>query len=297
MKKYIVILLTLLFVLAGCSAKPEKEVKPVNVMAPAGAPALSLINYVKQYGDTFVTVSQGPDALQAELLNPNSQFDAIVAPINLGATLITKKGADWSLAGVVTWGNMYLVANEALKDSDKEVALFGEAAVPGKVIGALDLQFTQQVKWYSAVSEASASLLSGDASYALLAEPVLTATMAKAKQNNMTLTVVTDLQKEFSQKYGTDGYPQAALFVSNKALKEKKADIEDLIKVISSLQPGDVKTIEGKESFYGVPSAAVVEKAFSGMNVSYKAAKDCEKEIGAFLKLFGITDFSNIIVK
>ncbi len=297
MKKFIVILLTSLFILAGCTAKPDPEIKPVKVMAPAGAPALSLINYVKDRGTDYVTVSQGADALQAELLNPNSEFDAIVAPINLGATLITKKGAEWSLAGVVTWGNLYLVCNEALKDSDKDVALFGESAVPGKVVGALDLKFTQNVKWYSAVSEASAALLSGDASYALLAEPVLTATLAKAKQNSLTVTVVSDLQEEFNKKYGTSGYPQAALFVSNKALKEKKGDIDELIRVISSLQAADVKTIEGNESFYGVPSAAVVEKAFSGMNVRYQAAKDCEKEIGAFLKLFGITDFTNIIVK
>ena len=43
----------------------------------------------------------------------------------------------------------------------------------------------------------------------MLAEPLASATIAKAKQSGMNLSVLVDLQKE----YGTQGYPQAAMFV------------------------------------------------------------------------------------
>ena len=301
MKKLLVILLVFL-TLFGCqkNVQPEPQPEPakaVKVIAPTGAPALNLINYVAEFGKDTVTTTQGPDALQAALLNPESEYDVIIAPINLGTNLILNKGAAYKLAGIVTWGNLYLVENVDLKDSDKEVALFGEAAVPGKIVKSLDLTFKQEVKWYSAVSEVSAALIAGNCSYGILAEPVLTATLAKASQSGVNLAVTSDLQELFNQKYGTNGYPQAALFVSNKAIAEKKADVDELIKQVASVTSADVAKIEGDEEFYGIPSVAVVTKAFDGMNIGYKAATEATNEIAAFLKLFNITDFDAAILK
>ena len=299
MKKLLLVFVLLLSVF-GCT--PKEEVKPaepqaLKIIAPTGAPALSLINYVEKFGSDTVSTSQGADALQAALVNKAHEYDAIIAPVNLGVKLASSGNSDYKLLGVVTWGNLYLVRNDDLAESDKEVAFFGESAVPGKVVGALDLSFTQPVKWYAAVGDVSAALLAGDASYGLLAEPVLTATLAKASSSNISLSVTDDLQKLFAEKYGTDGYPQAALFVSPEALENKKIDVEELVSLISALKAEDVDKITGQESFYGIPSAAVVKKAFNGMNVRYTKAADCTKDLAAFLKLFGIQDFEGVIAQ
>ncbi len=300
MKKILLVFVLLLSVF-GCAAKPEPvvpaEPQALKVIAPTGAPALSLINYVEKFGQETITTTQGADALQAALINAEHEFDVIIAPVNLGVKLATAGKSDYKLLGVVTWGNLYLVRNDDLIDSDKEVAFFGESAVPGKVVGSLDFDFTQEIKWYSAVSDVSAALLAGDASYALLAEPVLTATLANGKKNNLNLSVVADLQQMFNEKYGTNGYPQAAVFVTAEALSEKKVDVEELVKLLSGLTSSDVAKINGNESFYGVPSAAVVEKAFDGMNVKFTKASECTNELAAFLKLFGISDFASVVAE
>ena len=302
MKKIHIIAL-LILTLAGCAsraAEPEntavEEPQAISVLAPTGAPALSLIRYIDKYGDATVTISNGADALQAALLNEEMEYDAVIAPVNLGVNLILNKGSKYKLAGVVSWGNLYLVENDDLSDSDLPAAFFGESAVPGKVVAALDLNIKQEIQWYAAVSDVSAALLGGQVSCGILAEPLLSATLAKASQEGVRLSVVSDLQELFSMKYGTDGYPQAALFISESAWDKKRADVEDLILCISDLRSEDVEKIEGHEEFYGVLSVSIVAKAFEGMNVHYVAADTCKKELAAFLDLFHISDFDSVII-
>ena len=59
------------------------------------------------------------------------EYDIIVAPSNLGMTLAAKGADQYELAAVITWGNLYLVAeDEDALNEEGELAAFGEAAVP-----------------------------------------------------------------------------------------------------------------------------------------------------------------------
>ena len=90
-----------------------------------------------------------------------SEYDAIVAPINLGCQLLAKGKTDYKLAGVLTWGNLYLVENEGVQNN--ELAAFGEQAVPGMIFKLVkdsnDVMKNAKVTYYNAVSDVQAQVL------------------------------------------------------------------------------------------------------------------------------------------
>ncbi|MFR0980986.1 MAG: hypothetical protein ACLSFJ_16270, partial [Holdemania filiformis] len=244
MKKWLCFL-SVLALTAGCAANPKTpetipetspeptaETTPVSlsILGPTGAPALALIAPMKAGQD--VTLVDGTDVLQAAFVNPNPEYDVIVAPSNLGAKLAANGKTTYRMESVLTWGNLYLVAaDEAALENPGVFAAFGEGAVPGKVLETV-LQanpVTPEITWYASVAEVQGAMLAGKADVALMAEPAATATIAKAKENGQELKIVMDLQEQWKTATGTQGYPQAALFVRQDLPEEKKAAVETML--------------------------------------------------------------------
>ena len=121
----------------------------------------------------------------------------------------------YRLLGVITWGNLYLVGNTKLVDSELPLAMFGEGAVPQKVVeNAVDLStLNKDIQYFNSVADVQVALLTEKASYGLLAEPLLTATLAKATQSDIELEVIYDIQAEYNIKNSTSGtHKQRFLF-------------------------------------------------------------------------------------
>lgn len=178
MKKIISLLLMMSFILAGCSS--SKSADTMKVLTPNGATALSLVGvYEEITKNGEVKIVEGSELISSELVKKDSEFDAIIAPINLGCQLIAKGQTDYRLAGVLTWGNLYLVQNEDV--TNNELAAFGEKAVPGKIFNLVkessDIMKNSKVTYYNAVSDVQAQVLAGKCQYALMAEPAATATI------------------------------------------------------------------------------------------------------------------------
>lgn len=304
MKKLIALLLMMSFVLAGCTPS-SKETKDMKVMAPAGATALSLIGVydeISQNGE--VKIVEGSELVSSELVKKDSEFDAIIAPINLGCQLIAKGQTEYKLAGVLTWGNLYLVENEGVQNN--ELAAFGEMAVPGKIFNLVkdsnDIMKNAKVSYFNAVSDVQAQVLSGKVQYALMAEPAVTATIAKAKQNNTTLKVVASMQELYQKKAGTaeNGYPQAAIFVKN--LDDTQELLSKLDEFTNGEVPNDPTKIEGfvdkiGAKTLGVPSAKIASQTWAKQNIHYIAAQDVEKDIQSLLKNFHIEYSEDMLIK
>ena len=298
MRKSLVLLLVLL--LMGCSPQVDnEEVVALSVLAPKGAPGLSLLGYADTYGNEKITLVDGTDVVSAALLNPNPEYDVIIAPINLGALTITK-GSDYRLLGVITWGNLYLVGNTKLIDSELPLAMFGEGAVPQKVVeNAIDLStLNKDIQYFNSVADVQVALLTEKAAYGLLAEPLLTATLAKASQSGIDLEVIYDIQAEYNIKNNTTGYPQAAVFVLNSVYQDSKTAVDDLVTHLSVFNAETVTNLlSGQEEMYGVPPLAIITQAFDNMNIEYHSATDVQNEITVFLKLFNIDNIDELLVK
>lgn len=276
--------------LVACSSNQAvtEPSEPVKVLAPTGAPALALLG---AYGDENIEVEtvEGTDVLTAELSKADSEYDIIVAPTNLGAKLYSQAEA-FNMEAVLTWGNLYLVGSEGADLNTASIAAFGEKAVPQLVFSYVMDTANMNVTYYASVQEAQQALLTNQAEAALLAQPVAAATIAKAKEQDKTLTVLSDLQKLWQEKTGDEeaGYPQASLFV--------KADTDvsyALDKISSFLEDADEDSISaaiekaGVENL-GVPSAQLAISTWQQQNIRYEKASDVQTQIEEFLGLFNI---------
>ena len=287
MKKILLMLMMVGVILTGCST--SKSADEMKILTPNGAPALSLVGvYEDVTKNGKINIVEGSDLVSSELMKADSEYDAIVAPINLGCQLLAKGKTDYKLAGVLTWGNLYLVENEGVQNN--ELAAFGEQAVPGMIFKLVkdsnDVMKNAKVTYYNAVSDVQAQVLAGKVQYALMAEPAATATIAKAKQNGKTIKNIASLQELYQKQTNSKqaGYPQAAIFVKNKEDVKEDNNIEELVNKI------------GAETF-GVPNAAIAAKTWKNQNIHYQEATAVKDDIQSILKTFHIEYSDDMLVK
>lgn len=287
--------------LVACSSsdtatKASKE-NPVKILAPMGATALSMLGL---YGheEVLIDTVDGSDVVTAELSKTDGKYDAIIAPINMGATLASKGKTSYLLDQVVTWGNLYIVGTgeEALK-SEGIFAAFGEKTVPQKVLtSSMDVaSITPKIQYFNSVNEVQQQLLAKKANVGLMAEPAATATIGKAKEKGIDLKVLKDLQKEYQakNKSATKGYPQAALFVkkgSEDKVASYIAEATTFANVTSSDEKALVKAVEtATTEKLGVPNSGIVQKTWVRQNIKLVKANTVKEDITEFLKQFKIT--------
>lgn len=300
MKK--IIFLILISLLVGCSAQPV-EWENLSILSPKGAPALSLVPLIQENKDSIEFVD-GADILSAELIKGDK--DMIIAPVNLGAALSKKDSNPYRLYGIVTWGNLYLVSNDTVLSENEPIALFGEQAVPGLVFNAikdkLELNFVSTA--FNAVTDVQGQLLSKSFNIGLLAEPLVTATIAKAKtlESPINLSVYKDLQVLWQEKTGFENYPQAAIYIkadiSEDKLKQVEARLE--LMMVYNIEVNEKPSIletditEDLSQTLGVPAAKVLVQAWERMNVNVVKADENKEAIEAFLELFKLNGLENL---
>ena len=300
MKK--IIFLILISLLVGCSEQPV-EWENLSILSPKGAPALSLVPLIQENKDSIEFVD-GVDILSAELIKGDK--DMIIAPVNLGAALSKKDSNPYRLYGIVTWGNLYLVSNDTVLSENEPIALFGEQAVPGLVFNAikdkLELNFLSTA--FNAVTDVQGQLLSKSFNIGLLAEPLVTATIAKAKtlESPINLSVYKDLQVLWQEKTGFENYPQAAIYIKADISEDKLKQVEARLELMMAynIEVNDKPSIletditEDLSQTLGVPVAKVLVQAWERMNVNVVKADENKEAIEAFLELFKLNGLENL---
>lgn len=300
MKRVLIVVLSL--ILVACQAKPL-EWESLTILSPKGAPAIALVPLIQENLDSIEFVD-GTDILSAELIK--GEKDVIIAPVNLGAALSKKESNPYRLYGIVTWGNLYLVSNtDVTLLSDEAIAIFGEQAVPGLVFNAVkdQLSISPITTAFNSVTEVQGQIISKSFNLGLMAEPLVTATIAKGKtlEVPLNLNVYADLQALWQTKTGFENYPQAAIYIKSDISAEKLKQVEarfDLMMAYnmeinndSSLLERDID--ETLSSTLGVPSSKVLVKAWDRMNVNIVRAEDNKEAIEAFLELFKLNGLEN----
>lgn len=301
MKK--ILSIVMISLLVACTAKPL-EWENLTILSPKGAPALSLVPLIQENKDSIEFVD-GTDVLSAELIK--GEKDVIIAPVNLGAALSKKDSNPYRLYGIVTWGNLYLVSNADVQlVSDEPIALFGEQAVPGLVFNSLKEQLGQTFvsTAFNSVTDVQGQLLSKSFNIGLMAEPLVTATIAKAKtlETPLNLSVYKDLQALWQEKTGFENYPQAAIYIkadiSNEKLKQVEARLELMMAYNIELNnnPALLETdiTEELATTLGVPASKILTQAWDRMNVNVVKAEDNKEAIEAFLELFKLNRLENL---
>lgn len=295
--------------LTGCAAQnevEEPELTPVSILSPSGAPALSLM---ETYLDKTHTVEYvtGSEVLSAELVKPDAAYDIIVAPVNLGTKMIEKGKSEYRLAAVITWGNLYLVgSDEELLTKEGQFAAFGEGSVPDMIFKTtVDVaSLTPELTYYSSAQDVQAAILSGNADGGLLAEPAVTATIAKAKEKNIELKVIKDLQAAYQEKMQceTAGFPQAAIFVKTGSEANASAVLDQIEKFVNDTAVNSPDKIgemvdEIGADVLGVPNAKIAQATWAKQNIHFTKASEVTKDLTTLLDLFGITFNEDMLSK
>lgn len=276
--------------LAGCASAPEKQ--EIKALVPAGAPALAMYMGTLDNADVTLDYTQGTDLLTAELAKEDGEYDVIVAPVNLGLKTYEANPV-YQCAGVLTWGNLYMVGKdeEVLSDPAAEVAAFGEGAIPGMVFNSVQAEdIAGNVTWYPSVAEAQQALLAGKADAALLAEPAVSAATAK----DDSLKVISDLQTLWKDKEGSErtGYPQAAVFVKESVSDDFITGLAEALDAVNVKEQSEemVQEIEDADpEKLGVPSAQIAVKSWPGQNIHFVRAADARADVETFLKKMNMT--------
>lgn len=290
------LMLASLLLLSACQAGTQEE-ETAAVLVPQGATAMAVLPLFET--ENKVETVSGSDIVSAELVKENGEYDIIVAPVNLGAKLLEKGNSEYRLQAVLTWGNLYIVSGE----EDGPLAAFGEKAVPGKIL-SLTIP-DEQVSFYNSVQDVQAQLLSGNAKRGMLAEPAATATIAKAKEQGISLHIEKDLQEAYKEVYPSDrdGYPQAAVFVK----KGSEDKVQDVLKKIETFtnetaveDPDVIADMIDKNDLaerIGIPSSAIAQKTWKNQHIQYVDAADVKEELKDFLQLFQIAFQEDMLVK
>lgn len=292
MKKILSLFLSLLMIVSITGCTSAKKDDTIKIICPTGAPGLALVSvYEEVTKEGKIDFVDGSDQLVAELSKENSEYNIIIAPINVGAKLLAANQTDYKMAGVLTWGNLYLVgtSEDALQETG-EIALFGQGAVPGMIYDQVNIDTTLTPQYYNSATLVQQQLLSSNAHVGMLAEPLATATIAKAKENGLTLSIIKDMQKE----YGKDGYPQATVFV------KEGTNCDQLLEKIDDFTNGDYANLDkyleeiGTDTL-GLPATAIVEKTIERQNLHYTAIEDCQQQVTDFLELYQIKFNENMM--
>ena len=265
--KLMIWLLSAVLILSGCQVH---QTNTLDILVPTGAPTIAFLSLVDDY---HVETCTGSDVLVAEMSKQESDYEVIVAPINLGTKLISQKQTAFELQGVLTWGNLYIVGKEDVLIGEGDLGLFGSAAIPEKIYRDSQIETSLNPIYYHEATQVASDLLAGKINAGMLAEPLASATMKKAQATNGdVLKILYDFQE-------SGGYPQAAVFV------KKGIDATRLYKALLSLSKADVETALTKVDLekMGLPTSDIVLESYERQNIRFKQIQDCQKEVEQFL--------------
>lgn len=229
MKKKIFTLLLLLVL--GLSVVSCTNDEKVNLLVPSGAPTLGIASALDNHADMIdYEVVLGSDALTAGFTN--GDYDIIIAPVNLGAKFYNSlNNFDYTFYQTVVGGCFYLVSSNELTSindiDNQEITVFGKNSTPDVIIRSLISYYNLNVtiNYVDDVNAANASLVSGEATIIVSAQPSISKFNASGKFYTL------DLQEEWAKMADSQyAVPQAGIFV-----KTSRKDNKSVKKVLSYL--------------------------------------------------------------
>lgn len=301
----------LLFILVGCgsaevsSAAPAEKVT-IKVGVPTAPPALPVLHMIEEnmLGDNVtieLDIWNAPEQLIAMV--QGGEHDMFAFPLTVVGKLYNK-GMDVRLMNVNTWGVTYFLTTDPefkswgdLKDKTVYVPLQSSPpdALTQYFMNEAGLKVDQDVEIiYASTAEVAALLASGEAQYATLIEPQVTAAMT---QNSNVIRALS-FELEWQRVTGTDTMiPNAGFGTTQKFIDENpeltaqfQAAYEESVQWVLD-NPEAAAALA--EAYLGM-KAPLVQKAIPSMGLYFKSAKDAKSELDTFYKL--LNDFDETMI-
>lgn len=302
------LLLSLLFVFFTLSIfskgnvdKKSDEKFTVKVTIPSGGPAIALSKLIyekTQFKDsvTEYEVVNGPDLLQARLIS--GEADIAVAATNFAAVMY-EKNKSLVLGAPIIWGNLYCITSENISSvSDlrgKTVYSFGRGVTPDLTVrevlikSGLEPDKDLNIQYLTSVADIPPAFLSGKATVAIVAEPMLSSIFAKKPDTK----IVADIQKEWKKYFG-DYYPQSSIIIKREFLKAHPEYVTKFLdsvkKAIMWVNSNPELAAEYSSKISTLPSVQILIKSIPGLNINFVDAKTAKTSTEKYFNILASYD-------
>lgn len=305
--KFITLLCASLLILATASScdlfKTADESETINVTVLSGTTGFGAAKLISDSKDDDTaqsysfTVETDPSLARDGLIN--GSVDIAALPTNVAATLYNKTGGKVKIAAVNTLGVLYLVTN------GEEVATLAD--ITGKTVycpannpaylfeaicraNGLEKDADYTLQTVNDPKEIPPLLIKGEATVAVLPEPLVTA----AKSKLSTLETALDLTDEWERVYGENTIMQGCIAVRAEWAEAHPEELEKFLeeyKVSVEFTNADPKTASELIVAAGIAeSAPIAEAAIPRCNIVYIDGDDMASALDVFFeKLYSIS--------
>ncbi len=242
----------------------------------------------KNVSTIYETITS-PDQVAARMIS--GELDMVMVASNLGAKLYNK-GVPYKLAGVMVWGNLYVVSHEKLQGwqdlKGREIFMHARGLTPDYVFqhllreNGLDPQKDVKLTYLPGGPQALAmAFIGGKSRISMMPEPML----AKVRQRCRNTHVVIDIQKEWQRTTHAShpGFPQGALLIKNRIIEKHPETVELFLQKyadsIAWLNANPAQAGEYAENLAIGMQAKAVTAGIPGCNLRYVDSLDAAGEL------------------
>ena len=280
--------------LCGCEVVGEapaeaREAEPLLVGALKGPTGMGLAYVIAEDEHDTVELFDAPDVAAARFIS--GEVDVAAVPVNLASVLYKKTEGDTVVLAVNTLGVLYVLDGgntlHEMKDlSGRTLYATGQGSTPEYILnylleknGLTDVT----VEYVGEHATLAAMAAAGEAEFAMLPEPQVSAAMAK----NASLRAALDLTAEWDKV--SDTTLVQGVYIARRSVYEQKKDAIDALmeKVASSVER--VNTEEGAAEVVAeagiVPNAAIAARAIPRANIVCIRGEEMKAAVSAMLEV------------
>ena len=295
---FIAIITTVLLMIScnkGNKVTNTEEITAI-LISPDGLPSIAISKLIADNSKIEnitleFSIQKTTDLLLSELMK--GEADLAIVPSNL-ALQAYKRGLEYKVAGTIGWGSLYLVSTEEISNISElegcEVYNTGKGLTPDIVfkeilsknnVNEQNIDFS----YVGAASELASLLISEQAKYAVVPEPVLSTVMSK----NSDIKIVLSLNDEWIQVNSVEkGYPQSTLLIKEEFYnKIKDTNVYDtLIEVFNESEKWVIDNpqlaAEKCEELGITVNKDVINESIKNSNLKFTKIEDSKEEYEAY---------------
>lgn len=267
-----------------------------TLISPDGLPSIAISKLITDNSKIEnitleSSIEKTTDLLLSELMK--GKADLAIVPSNL-ALQAYKKDLGYKVAATIGWGSLYLVSTEEISNISElegcEVYNTGKGLTPDIVFKNIlsknnvnedNINFS----YVGAASELAPLLISEQAKYAVVPEPVLSTVMAK----NSDIKIILSLNDEWIKANNVEnGYPQSTLLIKEEFYnKIKDTNVYD--KLIEAFNESEKWVIDNPqlasekcEELGITVNKDVINESIKNSNLKFTKIEDSKEEYEAY---------------
>lgn len=297
MKKILnfIIVITMIILMISCNQENSSIINEeinARLISPDGLPSIAISKLIADNNKIEnitleCSIEKTTDLLLSELMK--GEADLAIVPSNL-ALQADKKDLGYKVAATIGWGSLYLVSTEEISNISElegcEVYNTGKGLTPDIVfknilsknnVNEENIDFS----YVGAASELSPLLISGQAKYAVVPEPVLSTVMAK----NSDIKIILSLNDEWIKANNVEnGYPQSTLLIKEEFYNKIK-DTNAYDKLIEAFNESEKWVIDNPqlaaekcEELGITVNKDVINESIKNSNLKFTKIEDSKEE-------------------